>query len=318
MTHADVRERMELATLEPEGLDRLMAGDTLEAAAIATHLAGCPACLEELGRLRRTAQLVRSGLGAGSGDELEAIGLGDAADAGDAGEGVFDVPALPPALRERTLAYVRELGVRRPVLTLGQAAAMVEAPPLVEPDPRTGDPAPLAPPVSLGVAAAARRRTWLRPAAWATSLAAAVVISVVATSLLLGAGHADETAADLTRLAAWSIDVARAPDARQVALVSPSGAPTAGLLAFVPSTGELVVSAHDLAVVPSGKEYRCWMESGNGRRVVGRMFFAGGIAYWVGRVSGLTAVAPGTRFGITLVDAGGSSIDGDPVLLGTL
>ena len=62
MNHADVRERMELAALEPEGLDRLMAGDTLDAAAVATHLAGCPACLEELGRLRRTAELVRRGL----------------------------------------------------------------------------------------------------------------------------------------------------------------------------------------------------------------------------------------------------------------
>ena len=94
---------------------------------------------------------------------------------------------------------------------------------------------------------------------------------------------------------------------------------TAGLLAFVPSSGELVVSAHDLAVAPSGKEYRCWMETANGRRVVGRMFFAGGIAYWVGPVTGLASIAPGTHFGITLVDATpGSSIDGDPVLVGTL
>src|SRR6185295_16671921 len=51
----EVGERMGLAALEPEGLDRLMAGDTLDAAAVATHLAGCPACREELGRLRRTA-----------------------------------------------------------------------------------------------------------------------------------------------------------------------------------------------------------------------------------------------------------------------
>jgi hypothetical protein len=309
MNHADVRERMELATLEPEGLERLMAGDTLEAAAVATHLAGCPACLDELGRLRRTAQLVRRGLEVGTGAE--------AVEPDEAGEAVFDVPALPPALRERTLAYVREFGVRRPVLTLGQAAAMVDTPGLVEPDRPSMVPLRSDPPVPPEFATASRGRRWLRPAAWAASLAAAIVISVVATSLLVSSGHNDETA-DLTRLAAWSIDVARAPDARQVALVSPSGARTAGLLAFVPSNGELVVSAHDLAAAPSGKEYRCWMENGSGRRVVGRMFFAGGIAYWVGPVTGLTAVAPGTHFGITLVDVGGSSIDGDPVLLGTL
>src|SRR4029077_19680209 len=113
-------------------------------------------------------------------------------------------------------------------------------------------------------------------------------------------------------------DVARAPDARQVSLRSPSGAPTAGLLAFVPSMGELVVSAHDLTPAPAGKEYRCWMEIPGGRKVVGRMFFAGGIAYWVGPVRDLGAIATGTHFGITLVDAAGPSVDGDPVLLGTL
>lgn len=311
MNHADVRERMELATLEPHGLDRLMAGDTLEAAAVATHLAGCPACLEELGRLRRTAQLVRRGLGADLDVDLERL----ASDAAD--DDSFDVPELPPALRERTLAYVREVGVRRPVVTLGQAAAMVGTPALAAPDRPVADPPVATPPVLLAVAAARRGRRWVRPAAWAASLAAAIVFSVVATSLVVSSGHNDETA-DLTRLAAWSIDVARAPDARQVSLVSPSGASTAGLLAFVPSNGELVVSAHDLAVAPTGKEYRCWMETAGGRRVVGRMFFAGGIAYWVGPVSGLAGIAPGTRFGVTLVDAKGSSIDGDPVLVGTL
>ena len=40
MNHVEVRERMELAALEPDGLERLMAGDTLEAAAIATPPGG--------------------------------------------------------------------------------------------------------------------------------------------------------------------------------------------------------------------------------------------------------------------------------------
>ena len=44
----------------------------------------------------------------------------------DAGEAVFETPELPPTLRERTLAYVREFGVVRPVITLGEAAAMVD------------------------------------------------------------------------------------------------------------------------------------------------------------------------------------------------
>ena len=41
------------------GLDRLMAGDTAEAAAVAGHLAGCAACTAELARIRRTAAMAR-------------------------------------------------------------------------------------------------------------------------------------------------------------------------------------------------------------------------------------------------------------------
>jgi nucleoid-associated protein YgaU len=306
MNHAEVRDRMELAAIEPEGLDRLMAGDTPEAVGIAGHLAGCPACLDELGRLRRTATLVRLALESGaptSADEATAAAVARA--------GTTEEPRLPPELRERTLAFVRDLGVQRPVITLAEAAAMAGPPPA------TPAAAPSAPPASSASGIGGR---FLRPAAWAASLAAAVVISVLATSLLLGNGNAgDDTAqADLTRLATWSIDVARAPDARQVALRSPSGAATAGLLAFVPSNGQLVVSARDLAVAPAGKEYRCWMEIAGGRTVVGKMHFAGGIAYWVGPVRDLGAVASGTRFGVSLVDAAASSAEGDPVLLGTL
>jgi hypothetical protein len=140
----------------------------------------------------------------------------------------------------------------------------------------------------------------------------------VGTAVILGNGHNGDETADLTRLATWSIDVANAPDARQVALSSPSGAAPVGLLAFVPSTGKLVVSARDLPTAPAGKLYRCWMEQSGSRTVVGRMFFAGSIAYWVGPVSGLGSIAPGTRFGVSLVDEAGSSIDGDPVLVGSL
>lgn len=296
MTHADVRERMELAALEPDGLDRLMAGDTPEAVLIAGHLAGCPACLDEMGRLRRTARLIRRALEPGDALSAGAVSTTDVDDDLVPTMASGSPPALPPALRERTLAFVREFGVPRP---LQPAAPTPQRPTIVR---SAGGPGP----------------RFLRPAAWLTSIAAAIVVGVVGTALILGNGRASDETADLTRLATWSIDVAHAPDARQVALSSPSGAPTVGLLAFVPSTGKLVVSARELTAAPTGKEYRCWMELAGSRTVVGRMFFAGGIAYWVGPVSGLAAVPPGTRFGVTLVDASGSSIDGDPVLVGSL
>jgi hypothetical protein len=83
--HADVRAALELAAVEPGGLDRLEAGDTPDAAIVVGHLAGCATCLEELARLRRAETLLRPAI-AGAPD---------------------------PALRARTLAFVREVGVRR-------------------------------------------------------------------------------------------------------------------------------------------------------------------------------------------------------------
>ena len=322
MNHADVRDRMELAALEPDGLDRLMAGDTPGSVAVAGHLAGCPSCLDELGRLRRTATLVRQALDPGATAVFDAAPVVAAPQVGRAASAVAEEPALPADLRERTLAFVRELGVPRPAITLAQAAAMVDAPRVATAPP----PETTAAPISMAASLVGRSertvpragRAFLRPAAWAASLAAVLVISVVATSILLGSGHGNEDTTDLARLATWSVDVASAPDARQVSLKSPSGAATVGLLAFAPSDGDLVVSAHDLPPAPSGKEYRCWMTTAGARRVVGKMFFAGGVAYWVGPVTGLGSVPPGTTFGVTLVDLSGSSPDSAPVLLGTL
>ena len=82
MDHEEVREQLELAAAEPNGIDRLMAGDTPLASSIAAHLAGCPSCTEELDRLRRASILI--------------------------GDAVRTTP--PPELRERTLALVREVG----------------------------------------------------------------------------------------------------------------------------------------------------------------------------------------------------------------
>ena len=81
----EVRELLETAALERDGIERLEAGDTPEAALVAGHLAFCPPCAEELARLRRAASTLRAALAGG--------------------------PA--PALRERTLTLVRATGVER-------------------------------------------------------------------------------------------------------------------------------------------------------------------------------------------------------------
>src|SRR6476620_7952868 len=118
MDHEAVREQMELAAVEPDGLERLMAGDTPTAQAVAGHLAGCPACTEELGRLQRSAVLVR--------------------------DTVREMPS--PDLKARTLAAIRADGVVRP-LPLAAAGATA-AGPAVAPA-ATPAPEPLPTPVSL-------------------------------------------------------------------------------------------------------------------------------------------------------------------------
>jgi hypothetical protein len=99
--HVDVREALEVAAAEPGGLDRLEAGDTPEAIAVAGHLAACPDCLEEMARLRRAETLLRP----------------------------IVAEAPDPALRERTLELVRTVGVPRGAAAAGAATGPSVAPP---------------------------------------------------------------------------------------------------------------------------------------------------------------------------------------------
>jgi hypothetical protein len=283
MDHDDVRGQLELAAVEPDGLDRLMAGDTATAAAIAGHLAGCDACTTELERLRRGVPLLRD-----------------------------VVRTSPPAdLRERTLAYVRDRGVPRGASAALAGAAPDNAPGQAAADSRSSE----------------RRDLRARGAGvlpWVAAIAAAVVISVAATSLLIGSNVdrrlAAETDAirDLSAVTIATLDVTAQADAQRVVLGSVDGSSRHGSLVFSPSTTEVVVVATGLATPPAGQEYRCWVEVGGKRQRIGRMFFGGDLAYWVGDVAAVAAVPPGSRFGVSLTAVGGTSLDTDPVIAGTL
>jgi hypothetical protein len=299
--HAEVRERLELAALEPGGLDRLTAGDAADAALLAGHLAGCPSCLRELDRLRRSTAILRD-----------------------------VIAAEPPAeLRERTLALVREIGVPRgsgaagglaPAAGIGRAAIPTAIrpagpQPTVAEDPgagRSDDPAASRPDI--------RKRELRRRVAWLASIAAAVVLSVVATAAFVGTSANEEVAA-LAKVASWNVGIASAADGRHVPLQAAAGSPAGsarGELTFARSTRALVVVVKDLAAPTDGQEYRCWLQAPDGTRTrIGRMDFAGGISYWVGNVSALAAAMPGTSFGISLVDRGGDPA-GAAVLVGEL
>lgn len=94
--HDEARELLELAAVQPGGLDRLAAGDTTESAVLADHLAGCSSCAAEAERLRVSAGLIR--------------------------EAILETP--PPELRERTLALVRAVGRPRAAADVAVAQAV--------------------------------------------------------------------------------------------------------------------------------------------------------------------------------------------------
>ena len=288
MDHQDVLEQLELAAVEPGGLDRLMAGDTASAAAVAGHLAGCERCTGELERLRRAVPLLRD-----------------------------VVRTTPPAdLRERTLAYVTEHGVVR-----GSGAGVAAAPrsgsPVVPPPP-----GPAREPSSgAGVIAIDERRR-SSPLPWIAAIAAAVVLSVAASTTFMNA-QLDARLAEQARaiggleaVTTATLTLTAQPDVRRVALASVDGTSTSGSLLFSPRTTELVVVAEGLTPPPAGQEYRCWVQDDAGRQVVGRMYFAGALAYWVGDTPGVGALTPGATFGVSLADVGGSGADAEPVLTG--
>ncbi len=291
MDHDATRELLELAAVEPGGLDRLMAGDTATAQAVAGHLAGCPSCTDELARLERSSGLIR--------------------------ETLREMP--PPDLRARTLAAVRAEGVPRGGASVAVAGAAVPASAEV-----AVAPAVVVAPFSIAGGAAARRERSRQAFGWIATIAAAVVLSVVTTTLVVGARVDERLAAQAETISALrevttaTIQIAGQPDAEHVALAGVSDPSLDGSLVYSPSTAELVVVATGLTQPPSGLEYRCWVEVDGKRQRVGKMFFSDGLAYWVGPAPAVSGVSAGATFGVSLSGVSGGSVEAAPVLVGEL
>jgi hypothetical protein len=279
MDHDDVLEELELAAVEPGGIERLTAGDTPQAAAVASHLAGCDTCTTELERLRRSAPLLR--------------------------DVIRTTP--PPDLRDRTLAFVRERGIER-----GASA-----------------PAVLDAPATHAVVRAPGRRGSVLP--WAAAIAAAVVISVGVTSIVVN-NRIDsqlavqqaaidaqaQTIEQLGYLTGATLSVTSQPDLARVPLEPSDGATAAGTLLFSPDTTELVVVATGLTRPPAGQEYRCWVERDGVREPIGKMFFGGDLAYWAGDAASVADLPAGSTFGVSLAEVDGTALDAPPVMAGSL
>ncbi len=280
--HSEVRELLEDAAIEPGGLERLMAGDTPAASIVAGHLAGCADCTEELERLRRSVGLIRPT--------------------------IRMVP--PPELKERTMAYVAALGRQR-----GSAA-----------DPAaiaTPAPTPLVPAATIAelVGGEGNRAGRSSRLGWFAGLAAALVVAISGTALLVNASH-DSTGralsaeidalGDVTR---WTLRVDAQPDVHRIRLAGATGTTATGSLIFSPTSTELVMVADDLAPPATGHEYRCWIEVDGHRTAIGKMFFGGDLAYWVGPVPRVQGLTGATRFGVSLVDLGAVDAPGQQVLV---
>jgi hypothetical protein len=281
MDHAEALELIELAAVEPDGLDRMMAGDTPESSAVAGHLAGCPACAAELVRIRRTAVLARQVLAS----------------------------EPDPALRERTLALVREVGRDRSApgspTGSGEAAASPASPrPVAAPPPPTVRPASV-------------RRPWVAIAGIAAGLILAVALGFAAATVRSPADELEAEVAVLQETTEATLRLQAVPDTERVVLVSTdAGAAPAGDLLFSPSSGELLVVASGLAPLEPGDEYLCWVEVNGERRRMGEMYPGGDLQSWAGTVEGLADLPPDAVFGVSLVPEGAAS--GTPVLTGSL
>jgi hypothetical protein len=298
MDHAEAIELLELAAVESGGLDRLTAGDTPQAAAVAGHMAACPDCPELLERLRREAPVLRQVVRS----------------------------TLPPDLRERTLAYVAELGRLRAAgggpgaapLAAESSGAASAATTVGPAAPERSVVTPWPGPASAAPARGGRGR-------WLTGIAAGLIVLVAVAGLVLNLqtrADLDRQAADinrqaaeingLSRIASRSLEIGAQADADRIALAGTGD--RAGTILYSSAAMELVILAEGIEPPPAGKEFRCWAELDGRRVMIGKMFFGGDLSYWAGGVD--ADLSQASRFGVTLVDASGASVDGEPVLSG--
>jgi hypothetical protein len=153
-------------------------------------------------------------------------------------------------------------------------------------------------------------------------MAAVIALAVggtgVAVVQTVAVRQQEEAVTDLATVTAWTLRVSAQPDARRVALAAPGTPTQRGTLVFSPATHDLVVVATGLPNAPAGHEYRCWVELSGVRQRVGKMFFGGGISYWVGPAPGVSGLSGNATFGVSLVDLADPGAQGDPVLVGEL
>ena len=204
--------------------------------------------------------------------------LADALPPSASGAGTAIQPLeLPPSLRARVLGSVRSASAETSLAPIPIAGER-----------RRG--------ASLGVT----RGAWL-------GLAAALVVLVVGAGVLVQqAGQlstAREEAEGLAQAMAAVDRVLAEPQHRVVALTTPTGA-AGGSISW--TRHDLVVLSTALVEPKPGEVYRCWLNSEGKGWAVGRMYFAGEAAYWVGSLDEWASfeIGPTTMFRVSLEPPG--------------
>jgi hypothetical protein len=157
--------------------------------------------------------------------------------------------------------------------------------------------------------------------------AAVLVIATAGTAAFTVSTVRDDAARQASReldglaeVASWTARLESEPGVQHITLVDTAAGATnqaIGSLVFSPETGDLVVVADGLPDPPPGREYGCWVDVNGTRQRVGRMYVSEGVAYWVGQSTALVDLPPGSTFGVSLGDPGGSA-PAVPLLSGTL
>ena len=268
--HAAVREELELAALEPGGLERLAAGDTAASAAIAGHLAGCPTCTEEARRLALVGPLLADVVRSMPPDDLRARTLelvravGEVRTPGEpirtGGEAVPAAVPIPPGWRpaaarpQRCARWSSRGRRRRPDAHRRQRAAPAPDRLVASRRPRSSWPSSPAGSWSGSRSPSAPRRPRPAPRSWPRS--------PPPPSVWPGA----------------PIDPGRAHGPGGRLDRAPAGTP--GLLARQPGAGRW---SRPGCTADGDRVLACWIAGPDGQRTrIGQMSLDGGLAYWTG------------------------------------
>ncbi len=280
MDHADVRELLELAAVEPGGIERLLDDGSREGAALREHLSGCDACRAELEPLKRSVAYIR-----------DAVQLAPSTD-----------------LRDRTLEFVERYGRARPA---DQSDQQTEIAKLA----RAGDRRMFQ---RMRWQSPVKAATFVAGVAASALIAGLVTWGAVSARLTAAdAAIAEQrsTIAGLGIIADWTLRLSGDPAASHIKLEAADGGTQGGTVLLAGDRNELVIVASGLPVPAAGQEYRCWVETSGERVAIGRMYRAGELAYWVGELD-QAVTDDQLTLGVTLVDAASGGLIGDVVLIG--